>query len=70
MFGQNRERWRKLCEQLAEEQDPARFSKLVKELLAELEAKDKRLKSADKSPQQESHQSDRGAPPDPKNFRT
>lgn len=72
MFGQNRERWRKLCEQIAEEEDPARFSELVKELLAELEAKDKRLKSAAQSrPQQEeSHQSDRDDPRDPKNFPT
>ena len=45
MFGQQRERWRILCERIADEEDPDRFSKLVQELLAELEAKDKRLKS-------------------------
>jgi hypothetical protein len=48
MLGQNRERWRQLCEQIADEQDTARFSELLKELLAELEAKDQRLKNAAK----------------------
>lgn len=38
-----------LCELIAEEQDPARFSELTKQLLAELEAKDRRLKSVDEA---------------------
>ena len=45
MRGPKKERWMRLCQQIAEEQDPVRFSELVKELLAELDAKDKRLKT-------------------------
>lgn len=37
-----------LCELIAEEQDPVRFSELTKQLVAELEAKDRRLKKATK----------------------
>ncbi len=47
MRGSKKEHWLHLCELVAEEQDPARFSELTKQLLAELEAKDRRLKSGD-----------------------
>jgi len=46
MRGPQKENWIRLCELIAEEQDPARFSELTKELLVELEAKDRRLKKA------------------------
>ncbi len=48
MQGQAKEQWRLLCEQIANEQNPERFSELVAELLAELEKKDKRLKESTK----------------------
>jgi hypothetical protein len=44
MHGPKKEQWMHLCELIAEEQDPVRFSELTKQLLAELEAKDNRLK--------------------------
>jgi hypothetical protein len=44
MRGPQKEHWMHLCELIAEEQDPKRFSELTKQLLAELDAKDKRLK--------------------------
>lgn len=37
-----------LCELIAEEQEPARFAELTKQLLGELEAKDRRLKKVTK----------------------
>lgn len=37
------ERWKQLCEAIASEQDPARFSSLVKELIALLDEKERRL---------------------------
>ncbi len=49
MRGPKKEHWMHLCELIAEEQDPARFSELTKQLLAELEAKDRRLKSVDEA---------------------
>ncbi len=39
------ERWKKLCEQIAVEQDPARFTTLVDELNKLLEQKEQRLDS-------------------------
>ncbi len=48
MRGSEKEHWMHLCELIAEEQDPARFFELTKQLLAELEAKDRRLKSLTK----------------------
>ena len=48
MRGPEKEHWMHLCELIAEEQDPTRFSQLTKQLLAELEAKEQRLKSATK----------------------
>jgi hypothetical protein len=38
-----RERWKQLCEQIAVEQDPARFMALVDELNRLLEEKERRL---------------------------
>ena len=43
--GPKKEHWMHLCELIAEEQDPVRFSELTKQLLAELEAKERRLKT-------------------------
>lgn len=37
------ERWKQLCEEIAAEQDPARFSSLVEELIALLDEKERRL---------------------------
>lgn len=48
MRGPKKEQWMRLCELIAEEQDPVRFSELTKQLLAELEVKDNRLKSVTK----------------------
>jgi len=55
MRGAQKEHWMRLCELIAEEQDPVRFSELTAQLLAELEAKDRRLnagagKSASNAP--------------------
>ncbi len=44
MKGEHKERWKQLCEQVAEEQNSARFSELIAELLEELEQKDVLLK--------------------------
>jgi hypothetical protein len=43
MIGASQERWRRLCEQAAKEQDPKRLVQLVKEINDLLEAKQKRL---------------------------
>jgi len=43
MIGENKERWRVLCEQAAVEQDPAKLQKLIKEINDLLEAKNARL---------------------------
>jgi len=48
MQGEHRERWQKLAEQVAEEQDPNRFTDLVAQLLAELDKKAERLKGPSK----------------------
>jgi len=39
----HKERWQRLCEQIANEQDPARFAALVDELNKLLEEKERRL---------------------------
>lgn len=44
MQGEQKERWQRLCEQVADERDPQRFNKLMAELLEELKNKDERLK--------------------------
>lgn len=44
MQGERAERWRKLCEQAAVEQDSRKLMELVKEINRLLEEKDQRLK--------------------------
>jgi len=39
----HKKRWQRLCEQIANEQDPARFAALVDELNKLLEEKERRL---------------------------
>ena len=46
MQGANRERWRKLCDEAATEQDPERLLHLYKEILQMLDEKAARLFSA------------------------
>jgi hypothetical protein len=48
LIGENKERWRVLCEQAAVEQDPEKLHKLVTEINRLLEEKEARLK--DKTP--------------------
>ena len=50
MRGETRERWRKLCEQAADEQDPLKLMELVDEINRLLEEKEQRLGSERKSP--------------------
>lgn len=46
MKGETAERWRKLCEQAASEQDSERLLELAKEINRLLEEKEERLKKA------------------------
>ncbi len=46
MQGETGERWRKLCEQAAIEQDPERLLELTQEITRLLHEKDQRLKNA------------------------
>jgi hypothetical protein len=43
MIGQNKERWRELCEQVAVEQDPQKLVEQVTEIYRLLEEKRRRL---------------------------
>ena len=43
MQGERGERWRKLCEQAAVEQDPDKLLELTKEIVQLLEEKERRL---------------------------
>ena len=43
MKGETGERWRRLCEQAAEEQDPQKLMKLIEEINQLLETKEERL---------------------------
>ena len=54
MKGETRERWQRLCELTAEEQDHEKLLKLVKEINDLLEAKEKRLAMQRKPPSDES----------------
>ena len=45
MQGETRERWCKLCELAAVEQDPVKLMELIREITALLEAKEQRLQS-------------------------
>ena len=44
------ERWKHLCELAAVEQDPNRLTELVKEIIALLEAKERRLRGTRPEP--------------------
>lgn len=46
MQGEDNDRWRKLCEQAAVEQDPERLLQLTQEITRLLEEKEDRLKKA------------------------
>ena len=46
MDGEIKERWQKLCEQAAVEQDPETLLELTKEINALLDAKEQRLQNA------------------------
>lgn len=48
MQGENAERWRKLCEQAAVEQDSQKLMELVKEITRLLDEKERRLKQQSK----------------------
>jgi len=43
MIGENEERWRKLCEEAAKEQDSDRLLELVRQINQMLAAKERRL---------------------------
>ena len=47
MVGQNKERWRKLCEQVEVEQDPKKLVELTTEIYRLLEEKRRRLQRRD-----------------------
>ncbi len=44
MIGQNKERWKVLCEQASAEQDPEKLHELIREISRLLEEKEARLK--------------------------
>jgi hypothetical protein len=50
MKGERGERWRQLCAQAAEEQDPDRLMELIREINDLLEEKEQRLKKQRASP--------------------
>ena len=43
MQGENKERWRELCEQVIAEQDNKKLSELIKEIIRLLDEKQERL---------------------------
>jgi hypothetical protein len=43
MQGENKERWKELCEQASKEQDPAKLHELIREINRLLEEKQGRL---------------------------
>ncbi len=47
MVGQNKERWRELCEQVEVEQDPKKLVELTTEIYRLLEEKRRRLQRRD-----------------------
>ena len=51
MIGENEERWRKLCEAAAKEQDSERLLELVREINQMLDDKERRLKGQLKDPE-------------------
>jgi len=50
MIGKDKEYWRQLCEQAANEQDPDKLLELAKEIVRILDVKEERLKRATKPP--------------------
>ena len=50
MKNEHLERWQHLAARVAAEQDPAQFTRLVKELLEELRLKEERLKGRSDGP--------------------
>jgi hypothetical protein len=50
VIGENKERWKQLCEQAANEQDPAKLVELVKQINDLLENKKRRLDSPSDQP--------------------
>jgi hypothetical protein len=51
MIGENEERWRKLCEAAAKEQDSERLLELVRQINQKLDDKERRLKGQVKDPE-------------------
>ena len=51
MIGENEERWRKLCEAAAKEQDSERLLELVRQINQMLDDKERRLKGQVKDPE-------------------
>jgi len=52
MIGENEERWRKLCEAAAKEQDSDRLLELVRQINEMLDDKERRLKDLAKDPEE------------------
>ena len=53
MIGENEERWRRLCEEAAKEQDSERLVDLVRQINQMLADKERRLKGQAKGPEGE-----------------
>ena len=53
MIGENEERWRKLCEAAAKEQDSERMLDLVRQINQMLDEKERRLKGQPQGPHSE-----------------
>ena len=51
MIGENEDRWRKLCEAAAKEQDSERLLELVRQINQMLDDKERRLKGQAKDPE-------------------
>ncbi len=52
MIGKNEERWRKLCEAAAKEQDSDRLLELVRQINQMLDDKEQRLKGQARDPEE------------------
>ena len=52
MIGENEERWRKLCEAAAKEQDSERLLELVRQINQMLDDKERRLKPQATGPEE------------------
>ena len=58
MIGENEERWRKLCEAAAKEQDSERLLELVRQINQMLDDKERRLKVQVKGPEEVARRTD------------